>query len=604
MCGIAGARDDWLREQGLDPAVAIAAATAQMGWRGPDDQATEHAGGWWLGCARLAISGPHAKQPVARRGSGLVGVMNGAITNARELWPQFSNHIGKRRRLPNDAWLPLLAVASDRRGALTALRGHHAYAVIDKATGELTLGQDRYAEKPLHCLVRRTRGGWQLVAFASTHAALQRLGMPPATSDRRLAQWFRFGWHEQRPHRFSSRLRLDCLPTRGVPLRTATGQRSWCEPAVTEPTPRATSASAQGLRQRLIDSVERCVDSPSTAGLLLSGGLDSGCLAVALGTLEQATPAYQFRATGTATSERDAAEAVAQAAGLPLHLIDGGPELLDDLPQLTGLAGQPLGDPSILAVYAVAKRAAADGVRIMLGGEGADELLLGYQRYRALRRLPRAAPLSCLRRGRSGWSMHKAARYWRAITAKNPVRALLAVTPPAFGQAVLAPELAGRRCWHDAETAQSVERNLALAARDDDLANYLPRDLLTKVDVALMAANIEGRCPYLEAGIESFGQDIATIDKRSLRAAFQSELPTSVQRLPKVGFALPLDAWFRGDSPLLDLLADSRSQQRAHLRPGGLADAIDRHRRGRAKLGHGLYLLLAYELHLRHREGA
>ena len=200
--------------------------------------------------------------------------------------------------------------------------------------------------------------------------------------------------------------------------------------------------------------------------------------------------------------------------------------------------------------------------------------------------------------------MHKAARYWRAITAKNPVRALLAVTPPAFGQAVLAPELAGRRCWHDAETAQSVERNLALAAREDDLANYLPRDLLTKVDVALMAANIEGRCPYLEAGVESFGQDIATIDKRSLRAAFQSELPTAVQRLPKVGFALPLDAWFRGDSPLLDLLADSRSQQRAHLRAGGLADAIDRHRRGRAELGHGLYLLLAFELHLRHGEGA
>ena len=85
MCGIAGARDDWLREQGLDPAVAMAAATAQMRWRGPDDQATEHAGGWWLGCARLAISGPHAKQPVARRGSRFVGVMNGAITNAREV---------------------------------------------------------------------------------------------------------------------------------------------------------------------------------------------------------------------------------------------------------------------------------------------------------------------------------------------------------------------------------------------------------------------------------------------------------------------------------------------------------------------------------------
>lgn len=601
MCGIAGARNDWLIEQGLDPAVAIAQATAELSWRGPDGQATEQAGDWWLGCARLAISGPNARQPVVRRGGRFAGVMNGAITNARELWPMFSKRAGARPAPPNDAWLPLLAVAADRADALASLRGHHAYAVLDTLTGELTLGQDRFAEKPLHCLVARVAGRWQLVAFASTHAALQVLGMPAVKSNRRLAQWFRFGWSEQRAHRFSSRLRLDSLPMRGKPMRAASNQPSWCQPIPCDAPTQPATAPATGLREQLIASVRRCIDSPSAAALFLSGGVDSSCLALALGSIGAATPAYQFRAAGASSLERDAAQAVAKAAGLPLHHVDCGPEVLDSLPHLTKLAGQPLGDPSILAVHAVAQRAANDGVRIMLGGEGADELLLGYQRYRALSKLPRLRTLAALRGFGSGWSTHKVSRMWRAMVAKNPIRALLAVTPPAFAKSVLAKELAARRCWHDAEPMPDASISLGLAARADDVDNYLPRDLLPKVDIALMAAGIEGRCPYLEAGIEPFGQDLTAIGKRALREAFRSELPSAVQQLPKVGFSLPLDDWFRRDPALLEVLADPRSRQRDHLQPGGLALALDRHRSGRSNLGHALYLLLAYELHLRSR---
>ncbi|MFN9703394.1 MAG: hypothetical protein ACK595_01075, partial [Planctomycetota bacterium] len=75
--------------------------------------------------------------------------------------------------------------------------------------------------------------------------------------------------------------------------------------------------------------------------------------------------------------------------------------------------------------------------------------------------------------------------------------------------------------------------------------------------------------------------------------------PGAVLRLPKRGFALPLDRWFRGELPWLDLLAEPRTRQRPHLRPGGVAAAVDRHRRGAANLGHGLYLLVAAEVHLR-----
>ena len=78
----------------------------------------------------------------------------------------------------------------------------------------------------------------------------------------------------------------------------------------------------------------------------------------------------------------------------------------------------------------------------------------------------------------------------------------------------------------------------------------------------------------------------------------------AVRSLPKRGFSLPLDTWFRGTLDALDVLAEPRSRNRPHLRPNGLAKAIDRHRSNRADLGHGLYLLYAYELHLRALEEA
>ncbi|MBM4064014.1 MAG: hypothetical protein FJ265_23380, partial [Planctomycetes bacterium] len=279
----------------------------------------------------------------------------------------------------------------------------------------------------------------------------------------------------------------------------------------------------------------------------------------------------------------------AARCGLPFHPVDGGPEVLDPLGQLTALAGVPLGDPSVLAVHALARAAAAAGVRILLSGEGADELFLGYRRYRALAAMPR---LSFLGRLAPSWSMRYLARWLRAAASPDPAQALLEVTPPGFRRLALA---------RPAPAARAARRpdDPVLAARAADLDGYLRLDLLPKVDVATMAAGIESRCPWLEGDYAGFGATRAALGKRPLCAAFAGDLPPAVRRLPKRGFALPLDRWFRGDCSLLDLLAEPRTRERGHLRRGGLAAAVDLHRRGAADLGHGLYLLAAVEFFLR-----
>jgi asparagine synthase (glutamine-hydrolysing) len=540
-------------------------------------------------------------EPVVRRGERFAAVMNGAITDARALWPRLLPNVAAREVLPNDAWLPLLAIAAGEAGVLRTLRGHHAYAVVDAATDRLWLGQDRYGEKPMWCVFERAQQQRRLVAFASTLPALRAFGIDIALPPRRLSELFRFGWAPLRPLRAGG-LAISPLPTRGEPFAfDADGCLESRSPAL----PGACQAPPPPLRAALIASVGRCIDTAVPIGLSLSGGIDSSCLAFALGALGQTAPAYQLRAKGAANDERQAAAATAAQAGLALRPVDVGTEVTAFLPALTAAVGMPLGDPSVLAVHAVARAAAADGVRVLLGGEGADELLLGYRRYRVIARLPALAFLRALQ---PRLTMSYAARWLRAATAADPVTALLAVTPPAFADLVLAPALAARGVWRDRSLWQpSRERqpepsDSVLRARAFEVEHYLRCDLLPKVDAATMLAGVEARCPFLDRDVAAAGTTRSALGKAPLLAAFP-ELPDAVRRLPKRGFALPLDRWFRGELPWLDLLAEPTTQQRPHLRPGGVARAVDLHRRGKVDLGHGLYLLVAVETFLRLRNG-
>lgn len=609
MCGIVGARTDWLRTRGRDPDAAMQQALAAMQLRGPDGAGVAVAGPWRLGCARLAITRARSRQPVVLRGGRFTGVLNGNVADAAARWAALRPRAARRGEPPNDAWLPLLAVAARDVDALAGLRGHHAYAVADAASGELVFGQDRFGEKPLWCVVEGAAGAApRLVAFASTPAALRALGLPLRWRRPRLAEWFQRGWQHDAPLRLAANLRLVAVPQRGVPLSTASAAFGWCGP-LRQPAGAHAGAPADaaapprtGLRAALLASVARSSTATVPAALALSGGVDSSCLALALRELGRPLPAYQAQAVGGDGSERAAAAAVAAACGLPLRTVDVGPDALLALPRLTAAAGMPLGDPSILAVHALCTAVAADGGKVLLGGEGADELFLGYRRYRALRWLPRLPWLSpFVPRLGTGY----AARCLRAAAAADPAAALLAVTPPGFADLVLAADVARRRGWRGrrrGEPAAAGDR--MLAARADDLAGYLRLDLLPKVDVAGLAAGVETRCPFLDRDVadSALADGAAGLGKAKLRAAFP-DLPAAVLRLQKRGFALPLDRWFRGELPWLDLLAEARTRQRPHLRPGGVAAAVDRHRSGRADLGHGLYLLVAAELHLRWLDG-
>ncbi|HLU38053.1 MAG TPA: asparagine synthase-related protein, partial [Planctomycetota bacterium] len=352
MCGIAGIRDEVLAATGGSFARALQA----LAWRGRDGQGQVSVGGWRLGVARLAITDPGAGQPLAGP-QGIAIAFNGAVTSARAEWQQF----GSGRRTRNDAELPLLRLHHAGPAHLAPRCGHHAFAVV-APDGRAWLARDPFGEKPLYVVYE----GGRALAFASTVPALRALGFEIELDEREVAAFFKRGWHG--------------TPRVAGPGRTLDDARTgvWSADDGSDVPQAAAAWPARPLHARLAAAVERCAAAEVPVGLALSGGIDSACIAACLPAPARAqVHAFQFRARGAPGGERAVAAAVAGALGMRLVEVDGGPELLDDLMLLTRAHGLPLGDPSVLAAHAVAKAAANEGVRVLLSGEGGDELFFG-----------------------------------------------------------------------------------------------------------------------------------------------------------------------------------------------------------------------------------
>ncbi len=576
MCGIVGIRAETLQKTGGD----FAAALRALAWRGRDGSGTALVGGWQVGVARLAISDPQAGQPITCPDTGRVVVFNGAVTSAPAEWQRY----GAGRQTRNDAELPLLRLRHRGPAELAPRCGHHALAVIEPS-GAGWLARDAFGEKPLYCV----QEGERVVAFASTVAALRALGLSVELPVGEVAHFFRAGWHGAPVVNAGRSLDDD---HRGV-WSVADGQ----------PHAQAIEAwPARPLRARVQAAIERCATAEVPVGLSLSGGLDSACLAAGLGAARRTdVVAFQFRAKDAPSSERTAAEAGAQMHGLRLVPVDADASILGQLTALTRAHGLPVGDPSTLAAHAVAQAAAAHGVKVLLSGEGGDEMFFSYRRHRA------AAAMRSI--GALPWqwlpepdalAQGYVARLRRALRRRD-VGSLYAVAPPGVAATALVPELREAPA-RETPRGDPLLRMLAL-----DRDEYLRRDLLVKLDLATLHAGVEGRCPFLDPEVCAAPEaDPAVaarnLGKRALRRAFAAELPRQVLRQRKTGFALPLDRWLRCDDYLPDLLNDRRTLERGHLVKDGVRKLLDLHRAGDHDLGHALYLFAAYEIYLRVRE--
>jgi asparagine synthase (glutamine-hydrolysing) len=517
MCGIAGLI---LAPGAAPPEPAVLGRLIDaLAHRGPDGTGHTVVGRVALVHNRLSIIDlVTGDQPLFAGAATLVA--NGEVYNYRELraaMPQA--HFATN----SDCEPPLLLWLRDGADYAEHLRGMYAIAIHERAARTVTLTRDAFGIKPLY-----TAQIGDGLAFASEPQALIAAGLVrpvvrPAAREELLQLQFNTGAETifQGIHRVLPGETLTCADGHVIERRRLSPLPEGGPETITE------DAALARLDRALEESVDLHQRSDVPYGMFLSGGIDSTSLLTLMARLNsQPVLAYTagFDAPGAA-DEREHAGAVARALGARHETIEINEQMVwQHLPEIVGCMDDPAMDYAIIPTWFLARRARQD-VKVVLSGEGGDELFAGYGRYRKAMR-----PW-----WRGGRVMHARGSFDRV----NVLRA----RPMGWRDGIAASEAA----------SSDGERSRLAAAQATDCADWLPHDLLLKLDRCLMAHAVEGRTPFLDAGVAAAAfrlPDALKINGRMgkwlLRRWLEKQLPMAQPFAPKQGFTVPIGAWIKG----------------------------------------------------------
>ena len=612
MCGIAGiASHD---RGGLDRR-ALGAMSAALAHRGPDDRGEAQTGGCLLAARRLSIidlEGGH--QPLNGCDERVTVVQNGEIYNHVALRADLELR-GHRFHTRCDT--EVLAHAHEEWGDefVDRLRGMFALALWDRERQRLMLARDRFGIKPLFYAADGGRLAFASELTALTHAPGFSRELDPDAVEAFLA-------FNSIPAPLSAYRAARKLP-QGHLLAWRGGQvelKRYARPAPASAAEQRDEPAAELVaeaRERLRDSVRSHLVADVPVGVLLSGGIDSSAL-TALSAELSSRPVATFSIGFEERSfdELQLARLVARRYGTDHHELVVRPDAAELLPRIADAYDEPSGDSSALPVYLVCELAARH-VKVVLSGEGGDELFGGYQTYVADRLAPVAGPLA------------GAVRPWleRLPSGTGPVPldyklkrfARAAHLPPVerhhgfkeiFAADLRRELLRGNMGADPLELYRSRYAETAGAAplarlQDVDVGVYLADDLLVKTDRMSMAHSIEARVPFLDPvvadlalALPSRHKVLGLSTKRLLRRAVAPLLPREVTRGPKRGFSIPAAAWLRG--PLLPFAREvlSRDSLRAAgvFEPAAVERVLERHASGAEDLSRQLWGLMSFTL--------
>ena len=613
MCGICGL----VTLDGAtapDPA-ALTAMNETLVHRGPDSDGSLIEGPCGLAMRRLSIIDlAGGDQPISNEDGRIQVIQNGEIYNYRELMD------GLRARghtFSTHSDTEVLVHLYEERGLafVDELRGMFAIALWDARHNRLVLARDRFGIKPLYYRV----ADGQLSFASELKALLRQPGFSREIDPAALEAFLSFN---SIPAPLTIFAEARKLPP-GHTLVAEGGEVEIHRYARPTPVPadqvrgERDEALAEELRGRLRDSVRAHLVSDVPVGVLLSGGIDSA----ALTALAAAESGYQVSTFSIGFEEQsfdelEQARLVAKRYGTDHHELVLRPDAVDLLPKLVEVFDEPFGDSSALPTYLVSQLA-SDTVKVVLSGEGGDELFGGYYTYVADRLAPRvgrAAPLlrplvELLPSSSERVSFdYKAKRFvrgahlppverhhaWKEIFSAEAQDALLSA--PRMSD----PLDVYRARYAETEGAQELAR-----LQDLDLGIYLVDDLLVKTDRASMAHSLEARVPFLDPVVAELALALETKQKvrgfskkRLLRQAAAPLLPKEIIRGRKRGFSIPVAAWLRGDLAEFahDVLSPETVERQGYLDPGAVTRVLEDHISGREDLSRQIWGLLNFTL--------
>ena len=624
MCGICGSYD-FTRGQPADGAL-LERMNASLVHRGPDGGGVHVDGPAGLAARRLAIIDlAHGDQPQVSDDGAVCVVQNGEILNHLQLRAELER-AGVRFRTESDTEVVLQGYLRWGAGFAERLRGMFAFAVWDRRERRLLLGRDRFGIKPLYFAEINGR-----LSFASELKALLR---DPAFSreidPEALHSFLAFNSIPAPLSIFAAARKLppghvlDCSP-RGLRIER------FARPAPADQTAlrrEPASTLAEELRERLRDSVQAHLLADVPVGVLLSGGVDSSVLtALAAHESPEQVSTFSIGFRERSFNELGLARQVAQRYGTNHHELVVSPRIEDLLPGLAAAFDEPFADSSAVPTYLVSQLA-AEHVKVVLCGEGGDELFGGYETYvadqLALRVGPAAARLAPLveRLPSSDARVsldYRARRFTRAAALAPLERhhGWKEIFSPSQRSQLLRPEwqqpgFDELNPWR-ARFAETEGAPLLARLQDVDLGIYLADDLLVKTDRMSMVHGLEARVPYLDPVVADLAMSLptrlkvlGTAKKRLLRRAAAPLVPRDIVRARKRGFSIPAAAWLRGElQPFArELLSPDRMTAQGYFEPEFVTALLDEHLARREDHSRQLWGLMSFSLWAEHMEQA
>ena len=615
MCGIAGiVAFDGSAE--IDRA-RLARMGAVLRHRGPDGDGLWRAPGVGFAHRRLAVVDlAGGAQPMTNAAGNVCVTYNGEIYNHREIRAALEPQ-GYGYRTRSDTETLLHSYEAYGTEMVDRLQGMFAFAIWDAAQRQLLLARDRLGIKPMYYAVVDGE-----LLFGSEIKALVAAGLRADCAEGVLPELLASGYVAGERTLYSGCRRLPPGHVLTWSARSGLSMRRYWRPQVRVPSERRSfRAEARAVRTELEDAVERHLMSDVPLGVLLSGGLDSTALAaIARGKMREPLHTFAVGFDDPDADELGNARTAARALGTRHHEVLVTPRaFFDALPRVIWHEDEPPAFPSSVPLLSVSSLA-REHVTVVLTGEGADELFLGYNRYRVAlwnRRLGRlyhaAAPRIARRtiRRLAGALPGRWRGYAeRSFLALEPDRRTLvfdnfAVFPDEYRRAVLVnPEPAGADPYPMSLLDEAgPEGDLRDQMFTADLQGYL-HELLMKQDQMSMAASIESRVPFLDDALVARALAIPAHyrlrgwqTKAVLRAAVRSLVPPDVLARRKLGFPVPLGRWLRGQYwPVVEeLVLGPRARQRALFHADTVRRLALAHRAG-ANHTARLWLLLTLEL--------
>lgn len=626
MCGIAGIVD--LRgRRDIDGAVLAAMNQIQF-HRGPDEGGTFIESGVGLAHRRLSIIDlSSGQQPLFNEDHSVVVVFNGEIYNFPELTEELLA-LGHEFRTRCDTEVIVHAWEAWGEDCVKRFRGMFAFALWDRNRDTLFLGRDHLGKKPLHYALLPSG---ELIFGSELKILLQHPGFVRDLDPRAVEDYFAYGYIPDPRTIFKGALKLPPAHTlcvrRGDPLPSP---RAYWDVAFKAHAPMSEDEAGHELIERLREATRIRLVSEVPLGAFLSGGVDSSAVvAMMAGLSSSPVKTCSIAFDDPRFNEAQFAQEVAEKFHTDHRVETVDPDDFGLLDKLAWLYDEPYADSSALPTYRVCELARRK-VTVALSGDGGDENLAGYRRYKwhsYEEKLRAKLPLGLRRSvfGFLGRVYPKADWAPRVFRAKTTFEAMARDTVEGYfhGVSVMSDRVraplysaAFRRELQGYHALEVMRDHASRAPTDDplsliqyiDIKTYLPGDILTKVDRASMAHSLEVRAPLLDhplvdwiSGLPPHFKLRGGEGKYIFKKALEPILPHDILYRPKMGFAVPLVAWFRG--PLRERLREAVlgpvMEQSGVFDMAYLRTLVDQHQSGQRDHSAALWSLLMFESFLR-----